>query len=140
MLPILFTKKYKNMAVDYALVLKGNPGNPDAPKKFYAMAKSSGELTLKKLSKEISEGSTTVSDTDALAVLNELTKIVKKHLSDGEIVRLGDFGTFQIAITSTGTETEAKFNQSLIKKPKIAFRPGVDLKEMLATIKYKKAK
>ena len=128
------------MAVNYALVQKGNPGNPDAPKKFYATAKSSGELTLKKLSKEIAEGSTTVSDTDALAVLNELTKILKKHLANGEIVRFGDFGTFQIALTSAGAETEAKFHQSLIKNPKIAFRPGGDLKEMLATLKYTKVK
>ena len=128
------------MPVNYAVIPKGNLGNPDAPKKFYAIAKSSGELTLKKMSREIADGSTTVSDTDALAVLNELTKILKKHLSNGEIVRFGDFGSFQIAITSAGAETEEKFHQSLIKNPKIAFRPGVDLKEMLATVKYTKVK
>ena len=126
------------MAVNYKLSEKGNPGKPDAPKKFYAQAVSSGEITLKKLSKEISEGSTTVSDTDVLAVLNDLTKILRRHLSNGAIVRFGDFGSFQIALTSAGAETEAKFNQSLIKNPKIAFRPGVDLKEMLATLKYTK--
>jgi len=57
------------MAVKYVVVEKGNPGNPTAPKKWYATAKASGELTFKKLSKEIAEGSTTVSDTDVLAVL-----------------------------------------------------------------------
>ena len=56
------------MAVNYVLTQKGNPGNPAAPKKFYAQAKSSGELTLRMLSREIAEGSTTVSDTDVLAV------------------------------------------------------------------------
>ena len=93
---------------------------------------------MKKLSREIAEGSTTVSDTDVLAVLNDLTKVLRRHLANGAIVRFGDFGTFQIAITSEGAETEAKFNQSLIRKPKIAFRPGVDLKETLATLKYTK--
>ncbi|MDR1382189.1 MAG: DNA-binding protein, partial [Tannerella sp.] len=39
------------MAVNYVLVERGNPGNPKAPKKFYAQAKSSGDLTLRKLSK-----------------------------------------------------------------------------------------
>jgi hypothetical protein len=57
------------MSVNYTLTSKGNPGNPDAPKKFFAQAKSSSEPTLRKLSKEIAEGSTTVSDTDVLAVL-----------------------------------------------------------------------
>jgi predicted histone-like DNA-binding protein len=128
------------MAVNYVVIPKGNPADPKAPKKFYAQAKSSGELTLKKLSKEIAEGSTTVSDTDVLAVLNDLTKVLKRHLDNGEIVRFGDFGTFQVAVSSGGAETEEKFHQSLIKNPKVAFRPGVDLKEMLATLKYEKAK
>ena len=128
------------MAVNYKLNAKGNPGNPDAPKKLYAQSVSSGEITLKKLSREVAEGSTTVSDTDVLAVLNDLTKLLRRHLSNGAIVRFGDFGTFQIAIKSEGAETEAKFNQSLIKKPKIAFRPGEDLKEMLSTLKYTKVK
>lgn len=128
------------MAVNYVLVERGNPGNPTAPKKFYAQAKSSGELTLRKLSKEIAEGSTTVSDTDVLAVLNDLTKVLKRHLDNGEIVRFGDFGTFQISLTSDGAETEEKFHASLIKNPKVTFRQGIDLKEMLVTLKYEKAK
>ena len=128
------------MAVTYVLTQKGNPSNPDAPKKFYAQAKASGELTFRKLSKEIAEGGSTVSDTDVLAVLNDLIKVLRRHLSNGEIVRFGDFGTFQIAITSDGAETAAKFNASLIKGGKVIFRSGVDLKEMLATLKYEKAK
>ncbi|MDR2816765.1 MAG: HU family DNA-binding protein [Proteiniphilum sp.] len=128
------------MAVTYVLVERGNPGNPEAPKKFYAQSKSSGELTLRKLSKEIAEGSTTVSDTDVLAVLNDLTKILRRHLGNGEIVRFGDFGSFQIALTSNGVETAEKFHPSLIKNQKVTFRPGIDLKEMLSTLKYEKAK
>jgi predicted histone-like DNA-binding protein len=128
------------MAVNYVVIPKGNPAVPTAPKKYYAQAKSRGDLTLKKLSKEISEGSTTVSDTDVLAVLNDLTKVLNRHLENGEIVRFGDFGTFQISISSEGAETEAKFNQSLIKNAKVAFRPGVDLKDMLARLKYEKVK
>ena len=128
------------MSVKYTLTEKGNPSNPDAPKKFYANAKSTGEVTFRNLSKEISQGSTMVSDTDVLAVLNDLTKVLARHLSEGRIVRLGDFGSFQISISSEGAETEAKFKSSLIKNAKIAFRPGLDLKEALATLKFEKAK
>ncbi|MDR2887785.1 MAG: HU family DNA-binding protein [Bacteroidales bacterium] len=126
------------MAVKYSVNERGNPLKPEAPKKWYANAKSAGELTFKKLSKEISEGSTTVSDTDVLAVLNDLTKILRRHLENGEIVRFGDFGSFQISIGSEGAETETKFNASLIKTKKVAFRPGVDLKEMLNNLKFEK--
>jgi hypothetical protein len=65
------------MAVSY--VLKGNPGNLEAPKKFYTQAKSNGELTLRKLGKEIAEGYTTVSDTDVLAEFND-----RCHLLNGD--------------------------------------------------------
>ena len=126
------------MAVKYVVLQKGNPSNPAAPKKWYATAKSSGELTLKKLSKEIAEGSTTVSDTDVLAVLNDLTKILRRHLENGEIVRFGDFGSFQISIQGSGANTAAQYQQSLIKSSKVLFRPGVDLREMQRNLRYEK--
>jgi predicted histone-like DNA-binding protein len=127
------------MAVKYIVTEKGNPQQPEAPKKWYGMAKSNGEFTLKKLSKEIAEGSTTVSDTDVLAVLNDLTKILRRHLENGEIVRFGDFGSFQISIGGEGAATADKYNASLIKTRKVTFRPGVDLKEMLNNLKFEKA-
>ncbi len=128
------------MAISYVIVPKANPQEKDAQKKFYALAKGRSELTFKKLSKEIAEGSTTVSDTDVLAVLNDLTKVLRRHLENGEIVRFGDFGAFQIGIKSDGAETEEKFHSSMIKKPKVVFRPGQDLKEMLPNLKYEKIK
>jgi predicted histone-like DNA-binding protein len=110
------------MAITYVIVSKGNPADPKVPKKYYAQAKGSGQLTLKQLSWEIAEGSTTVSDTDVLAVLNDLTKVLKRHLNNSKIVRFGDFGTFQVAVNSEGAETEEKFHHSLIRKSKVASR------------------
>jgi len=124
------------MAVPYVVIPRNNPGKPDAPKKFYAKAKSA----LKRLSKEICEGNSTVSDTDTLAVLNELTKVLRRNLSQGKIVRLGDFGCLQVAVSSDGAETEERFNQSLIRRAKVNFRPGAELRNMLATLKYTKTK
>lgn len=73
-----------------------------------------------------------------MAVLNESIKLLKKHLSDGKIVRFGEFGAFQVSISSEGAETEDKVTASKIKSNKIVFRPGLELKEMLATAKYEK--
>lgn len=126
------------MAVKYVLAQKGNPGNPTAPKKFYAQTKSTGEVTLKQISREIAENSTTVSDSDMLAVLNDLTKILNRHLKDGKIVRFGDFGTFQINIKSEGAETADKFNHSMVTNTKVTFRPGIDIREMVNNLKYEK--
>lgn len=128
------------MAIGYTVVPKANPQDREAAPKYYANAKSTGELTFKKLSKEIADASTTVSDTDVLAVLNDLTKVLRRHLENGEIVRFGDFGTFQVGLSSEGAETEEKFTSALIRSTKVAFRPGIDLKEMLNNLKFSKIK
>lgn len=128
------------MPVNFSLTQRGNPSDPSAPKKFYANAKSSGEVTFRSLSKEIAAGSTTVSDTDVLAVLNDLSKALARHLGEGKIVRFGDFGSFSLSLSSEGAETEGKFRAAMITRARIAFRPGVDLKEMLNNIKFEKEK
>jgi predicted histone-like DNA-binding protein len=126
------------MSVPYVLVERRNPQKPEEAAKFYAQAKSSGELTFRKLGKEIAEGSTTVSDTDVLAVLNDLLKVMRRHLDNGEIVRFGDFGSFRLSLSSKGAESAEKFTASLIHSPKVLFRPGVDLQEMMKNLKYVK--
>lgn len=128
------------MAVKYTITQRPIPGNPAAQKKWYATAKSDGELTFRDLSKEIAQGSTTVSDTDVMAVLNDLIKVLGRNLANGKIVRFGNFGSFQLSISSEGAATEKEFNSSLIKSSKIQFRPGKDLKDMTKTLSFEKYK
>jgi nucleoid DNA-binding protein len=70
--------------------------------------------------------------------LEGLTQVLTEQLSEGKIVRFGDFGSFQVGIGSSGGETKEKHNVSLIKSKKIVFRPGGDLKEMLNNLKFEK--
>jgi len=125
------------MAVKYTVSERGNPLIPTQPKKWYANARSAGDVTLRTLGKEIAARST-VAPADTQAVLVALTEVLVEHLADGEIARLGDFGAFQVVIGSHGAETEDKFNTSLIKGGKVIFRPGIDLREMLNNLKYEK--
>ena len=126
------------MSVKYVLVERPNPMQPAAPKKTYAVAKSAGEVTLKQLSKDISARST-VNSSDTLAVLDSLIQQLTKELEAGRIVRFGDFGSFQFSISSEGAVSADKFTGSMIKKSRIVFRPGSDLRDMLATVSYSKA-
>jgi predicted histone-like DNA-binding protein len=125
------------MAVKYTVSERGNPLQPKQPKKWYANAKSTGDTTLKALGKEIALRST-ISSADTQAVLVALTEVLVEHLAEGKIVRLGDFGAFQVSVSSEGAETGAKFNASLIKGSKVVFRPGIDIKEMQKNLKFEK--
>lgn len=125
------------MAVKYVLSENQNPQDPTAPRKWYAKAKSTGEVSLKELSKEITQRST-VNSADTLAVLDVLTQVLTEHLNRGEIVRFGDFGSFQVSISGEGAATEDAFNSSLIKSAKVNFRPGEDIRQMLNNLKFEK--
>jgi len=125
------------MAVKFTVTERNNPFQSQEPKKWYALAKSAGDTTLRTLGKEIAARST-VSPADTQAVLVALTEVLVEHLAEGKIVRLGDFGAFQVNLKSNGAETEAKFNASYIKGNKVVFRPGIDLREMQNNLKYEK--
>ena len=75
---------------------------------------------------------------DVQAVLLALEDVITDALKSGEIVRLGDLGTFQIGISSKGAETEEDYDASLIKKARINFRPGLALTGVLSNLSYKK--
>jgi predicted histone-like DNA-binding protein len=141
---ILFRKKYlfnlktKTMAVKFNVIERGNPLKPNDPKKFYASSNADGEITLKALSKRISSMST-VNSGDVLAVLDLLIQVCSEELASGKIVRLGDFGSFQVTISSEGQATADKVNANSVKGAKLQFRPGKELKNMLTTLEFEKA-
>ena len=125
------------MAVKIVLSERGNPQKPQDAKKWYGATKSTGDSTLRTLCKEIGARST-VSAADTQAVLVALTEVMVEHLANGKIIRLGDFGAFQVSVSSAGAETKEKFNASMIRRGKVLFRPGIDIREMLNNLKYEK--
>jgi predicted histone-like DNA-binding protein len=125
------------MSVKYILVERGNPGDPNAPKKFYPMAKSSGKTTLRQLSKKIADIST-VSSIDVMAVLEALLQVVPEELAEGNIVKLGELGSFSIKVKGDGAETADDFNSTMITKASMRFSPGKIVKNTLKTLDYEK--
>jgi len=110
------------MTVKYTIAARGNPQNLDALKKYYVVAKSTGEITLPKLAEWAAEMST-LSSVDLAAALEAFLTIIPRKLAAGNIVRLGDFGTFSLRVRSEGAETEEGVSSRNITKRIIAFRP-----------------
>lgn len=126
------------MAVKYKVIKKINPLKKNDPKKSYATIASDGEITLKQISKRIAAMST-VNSGDILAVLDLLVQILIEELSNGKTLRFGEFGSFALSLSSEGKDTDDEVTAAVIKAAKILFRPGIDLKKMLATLDYQKA-
>ena len=124
-------------SVTYSVIQRKSPRNPlDAPK-FYAQAQARGEADIRALSDRI-QVMCTVTRPDVLAVLSALEVVVSDSLSNGEIVRLGDLGSLQISLSSTGALTKEEFSTALINKVRILFRPGETLSNMKRTLKYER--
>ena len=123
--------------VTYSVVPRINPREKNDPPKFYAQAQARGDVNVREMAERI-QASCTVHKTDVYAVLVALEDVVKEAIQNGEIVRLGELCTLQVSLSGKGTLTEKEYDDTLIKKAKINFRPGVVLASALETLKYSK--
>jgi predicted histone-like DNA-binding protein len=125
------------MSVKFNVVERGNPGNPEAPKKFYPSIQSSGRMTLRQLSNRITQ-MCTVSSPDTLAVLESLLTIIPQELAEGNIVELGDFGNFWLRSNTEGAEELGKVSASNVTNLLPRFNPGKEFRKVLDNVEFEK--
>ena len=123
--------------VTYSVVPRINPREKNDPPKFYAQAQARGDVSIREMAERI-QATCTVHKTDVYAVLVALEDVVKEAIQNGEIVRLCELCTLQVSLSGKGTLTEKEYDDSLIKKAKIIFRPGTILAGALEGLKYSK--
>ena len=125
--------------VTYTVVPKINPRDRETDPKYYGNVKSSGDINIREMAERI-QGSCTVTKADVYAVLVALEDVISESIQKGEIVRLMDIGTLRVGISTKGALKEEDFNEALIKKARIIFRPGNILSNALANINFPKVK
>ena len=123
--------------VTYSVSPRINPRDKDAAPKYYGHVQASGDISLREMAERI-QATCTVHKSDVFAVLVALEDVITDALKSGEIVRLGDLGTLQIGISSKGAATEEDYSETLIKKARINFRPGIALSGILTNLTYAK--
>lgn len=114
------------MSLKFSIAGLRNPRKPEDPVKYYARTQIRSIVDIDRIAQEISY-STTLTDGEVLNVLHALIHQMRLHLSDGDMVSLGDFGKFQYQISSDGADEKKNFNQSMIRRVKLQFRPGKKL-------------
>ena len=123
--------------VKYSVIPKINPRDRESEPKFYAQARMSGEVSLREMCDRIQQ-SCTVTKADVHAVLVAMEDVFVDALKGGEIIRLGDLGTFRVSLSSKGSLTEKEYTSSLITKSRIIFRPGSVLSDALTNLSFSK--
>jgi predicted histone-like DNA-binding protein len=125
------------MSIKYSVVERGNPQDQAAPKKFYPSIQSSGRKSLRQLTHRITQ-MCTVSSPDTLAVLESMLLVIPEELAAGNIVELGDFGSFWLRSSSEGVDEQDKVSASQVTNLLPRFNPGKEFKKALAAVDFEK--
>ncbi len=125
------------MTVKFNIVERGNPANRTAPAKYYPSIQFTGRVTTRELAEMAAERST-LSTMDMMAVIEGFLAIIPRQLAKGNIVELGDFGSFWLKTSSEGAELPDDVSASQITTILPRFRPGKKFKDVLKTIDYVK--
>lgn len=125
------------MGVKYNVVSRKNPRDREAPAKYYPVLNSTGRTNQRRLAQRGSQMST-LNSADLAAALEILLSLIPEELAAGNIVDLGDFGTFRLTISADGAETPEEVSVHLIKRVAVIFSPGPEFKIALSRIKFER--
>jgi nucleoid DNA-binding protein len=64
--------------------------------------------------------------------------LVTYQLSQGKIVQLGELGNFRLSVSSEGRDLEEELTTSAIRRAKVLFSPGAEIRAMLKSATFKK--
>lgn len=123
-------------AVTYSVVGRKNPSATGSGEiRFYAQAQARGEMGIREIAERIQQ-MCTVTRADVMGVLVALEDVVADGLKGGEIVRLGELGSLQVSLSGSGSEAADLYDDSLIERARVLFRPGQTLHEAITNLAY----
>jgi predicted histone-like DNA-binding protein len=125
------------MSVQFNVVERGKPGSPETPKKFYPSIVSSGKISQRDVAKRAAEMST-VSVADTAAVVENFLTIIAQELAKGNIVQLGEFGSFWLRTETEGADTAEEVRANQITNVLVKFTPGKEFQQVLDAITFEK--
>lgn len=118
------------MSIFYKKIERHNPQNPTAPKKWYAVLKTIGQVKEKEVAKMIAE-ETTINRKEVEMALDLFPKVLIRELLNSKSVQLGDWGSFHLTCNSKGADTREGITAASIKGLNIRFVPGQELNDAL---------
>ena len=125
------------MSIPYKTVLRKNPLDLSSPGKFYPQPVYGKRMEIVDLTDEIDRRSG-VNRIDIIAVLEALTMVIPFYLASGNIVRLGEFGSFRMTLDSEGTPDEKDFVSAKISGMRMRFLSGSEVKKVMKTVTFDK--
>lgn len=115
------------MSIFLKPVQRRNPNDQEAPMKWYPVQYTTKLVDETEVA-ELIAVETTLNPMEAQMVIRQLRKVVQRLLLDGKSVKLGNWGTFNITLSTEGADTKEALTARNVKTVNINFQPGDELK------------
>ena len=133
---ILKKERNKNM-IEYSVYMMKSPMKPEEGPKAYAKNQIREIWNLDKFCKHIASHNSGYSRGLVKAILSDMCDCLVEQLLNGNKVKLGELGVFNLTISSEGAESLEKFSESNIKAVRINFYPGEGFENLLDRAEFK---
>ena len=104
-----------------------NPLDKDASKKWFVTQVSTGQVDETQVAMDLAE-ETTLNPSEAMMAIRQLRKILLRRLLGGESVKLGNWGSFNVSISSTGSDNKKDVSIRNIKSVNLNFQADAAFK------------
>ncbi|MDR3296731.1 MAG: HU family DNA-binding protein [Prevotellaceae bacterium] len=116
----------------YKLRERRNPSNPAAPHTWHVSPITSGKANFKDFAKLLAE-KTSLDPKEIEKVLYGFFDELPEVLKAGKNVKLGNFGSVRLTVSSKGVVNKEDFSESNVEAVRVIFAPSKELKQQLAT-------
>ena len=110
------------MAILVKPIQRPNPINKDAAKKWYVVQVTTAQVDETQVAMDLAD-ETTLNPSEAMMAIRQLRKILLRRLLGGESVKLGNWGSFSVTLSSIGAETKETLTARNIKEVNLNFQP-----------------
>ena len=118
------------MAILVKPVQRANPNDQEAPKKWYVTQVTTAQVDETQVAMDLAD-ETTLNPSEAMMAIRQLRKILLRRLLGGESVKLGNWGSFSVTLSSTGAETRNAVTARNIRAVNLNFQPDEAFKNDL---------
>ena len=123
------------MAILVKPVQRANPNDQEAPKKWYVTQVTTAQVDETQVAMDLAD-ETTLNPSEAMMAIRQLRKILLRRLLGGESVKLGNWGSFSVTLSSTGAETRDAVTARNIRAVNLNFQPDEAFKNDLQKATY----
>lgn len=118
------------MAILLKTMMRKNPLDKDAAPKYYPVQKTIKLIDETTVAEQIAD-ETTLNPAEALMVIRQLRKVLLRELMNSNSVKLGNWGSFGITLSTEGADNRESVKATHVKKVNVRFTPGTEMKEAL---------